>query len=226
MPYKSLFIAFSIAIIAFITIGSLVLWFIWPDSFIPRTITQSFSGEEQSDTAPVAAAPIPTIDSDALYAALFAKLGATKVDFAQISSANNNQYSSVFALYAQDVADYKKLFPQSPSPALGIAFKDLNGDVVSDAIVYENLSGIACGSAGCAVEVYRKQGNTWNNILSTLGSDIVGVADSKTSGFNDLFISTDGEAGAVLVVKYVWNGSRYERSSTAAIWNGSTFIVR
>ena len=83
-------------------------------------------------------------------------------------------------------------------------FVDLNGDNVLDAVVL--LQGMDfCGSGGCTMMVFEGGNDAMTfKSKSTVSETPIRVAASKTNGWNDLIVSSDGKDR-----RMVFDGSKY-----------------
>ncbi len=175
-----------------------------------------------SSTAPANSAPLSNLDTQ--YTALFAQAGVSVPHFLAVSSVNDPLLGAVYVLFGSDIAQDKKLYPQQGTFSMDMASVDLNGDGVPEVLVYENLHGY-CGSGGCQVYVFVKQGSSWHALLTALGSEMVGVSVHKTNGYDDLLLSVPGAVGYQTQVQwYIFNGTSYQPGSVFAMWNGTSFI--
>jgi len=166
--------------------------------------------------------PIPDLDEE--YAALYQKILAQKLAFTSVSS-SAGEIGSLYALYAADIAEAKKLFPTAASFSISVALVDLNEDGTSEAMVLEDLPGY-CGSGGCPLYIYKKEKGVWNLIYEGLSGHFIGMANAYTSGYQDLYlaVAAGGDAQGS-VMRYVWNGTTYREWSAVATWDGATFRV-
>ena len=190
----------------------------------PSTNTQTGTQNPSTNTQTPSTNTGATVDIKKEYDKVFANLSAKRVSLELVGSADGH-FGDVYKLYAADVELAKKLFPKATGYTIHIGSLDLNADGTAEVVVYEDMVGM-CGSAGCPIDVYQKSGSTYKNILSTIGSEMVGAASSKTSGFTDLLISSRGETSFKSnLIKYSWNGSLYARANVVATWDGSTFTL-
>lgn len=164
----------------------------------------------------------PSLDLDNAYTSLFNKIGAQRVSFVPVASANG-EVGSVYALYSADVALAKKTFPKLTTFPINIALIDLNKDGAAEAIIWENLPGV-CGSSGCPLEVYTKVSGTWTLLYSGQGGSTAGVSRVYTSGYADILLPITGDvAYQSKIVKYSWNGTKYAPNGVVATWDGTQF---
>lgn len=178
----------------------------------------STNGQQGSVVTPTTGA----IDSKKEYDSLFSTLKARRLILELVGSPTG-PYGSVYSLYSEDIALAKKIVPDASGYTMHMASTDLNGDGTAEVVVYEDLPGM-CGTGGCEIDVYKKNGTTYELILSALGYEYIGVASSQTNGFTDLNLSHHGETGFMTnVVKYTWSGNAYNASSTVATWDGEQF---
>jgi hypothetical protein len=168
MPYKTL-IAITVTLAL---LGGVAWWYVtYQPSATPATQNQVNGISNTPNTTNVTVGTSSTqtkpVDLAAEYDAIFTKLGAAKISFTIVTSASasDSVFGSLYALYTPDIAAAKKL-PNAPTPVLEMASGDLNGDGTPEAIVYENIPGYSCGSAGCELDVYTKKGTKWQNVLS------------------------------------------------------------
>ena len=213
---------FIVVVILVVMLG-LGAWFIWPGDQTPSESTVQdvpISGNfTQSVTVP---SPSGTINPAQEYARVFAALSATSLTFTKVASATGN-LGDVYALYTDEIAQYKQLFPTAGTAELSISSTDLNSDNVQEAVVLVDMPGY-CGSGGCPLDIYQKRDSVWQLVFTTLAYDLVGVMSTRTGGYNNLVLSVYGEPGYMTrVVVYEWDGNTYQPADTAAIWNGATF---
>lgn len=201
----------------------LVFWMSGPNTAAPSTQTNQTSVLYPSDqTSVVTTGQDQTqaqtaVDLDTAYNALFQKVVAQKIIFTQVRAPSEDA-SGVYALYAQDIEDARTSFPSASGLSIGVAMTDLNEDGTQEVLVFENLPG-ACGTAGCPFDIYKKEKGKLVNILSTLTGEYVGVSNTYTNNYVDLFLAS-GNA----VVRYVWDGKQYNPGEVMATWDGSTFV--
>ena len=220
-------------IAAVILIGGGLLWWYVASTgqigtpTIQTQTTQSSSGTNNQTTVTTQGVPTQTttqtqqvpIDINAAYAALFPQILGTQVAFVQATATSTGDMGALYKLYTSNIAANQKMYPNSAS-SIDIALVDLTEDSKPEAIVYENLLSF-CGSGGCTIDVYKKVGNTWTNIFSTAGGGVVGLSNTLTSGYLDLYLTVG--AGDT-VDRYMWNGSTYQYKEVMASWNGSLFM--
>jgi len=214
--------------------GGLAIWFF---VFMPKASSPSQPGQttqnnnggiDNSSTVtvpndttaqPSSTAQQPPADINAAYAALFPQILGTEAQFVDATATSTGDLGKLYALYAADVAADKKAYPQNPPFPIEVALVDLTDDGTPEAIVYENLPSF-CGTGGCTLDIYKKTGSTWAKVFSTSGGGVVGLSNTLTNGYLDLYL-TVGQGDTV--DRYTWNGSTYQFKETMAIWNGSTF---
>lgn len=157
------------------------------------------------------------------YNDLFKKLTAQKITFANVSAESTGNVSKIYSLYKDDVAESKKLFPAATDFSIMVAASDLNGDGTAEVLVYENLLGF-CGSGGCPLDILQLKNSEWIKVSNLVGGEIVGLANTSTNGYKDLFLSMRGDTGSEsTIVRYSWDGSTYRQGATVAAWNGAAF---
>jgi hypothetical protein len=177
----------------------------------------------QDGTASSTASAMP-VDIDAQFKTLFENLSAEKIAFVP-TSPSSAAYASIMAFYSQDIAAAKKAYPQQAVMTLDVASVDLDGDAANEVIVYENLPGF-CGTAGCPLTVYKKQGSGWQTILDTVAYENIGIVGPTGGGFRNMLIPVHGDVGyQTKVERWVWSGSEYRPFGTEATWDGSAFLV-
>lgn len=173
----------------------------------------------QTPTAPVQSpAGEAIVDIEKEYERLFGQLSLQRVNFMSVDS-TQGEAGSVYALYEADVADARASFSALSSYPISVSLTDLDGDGTAEAIVVEDLPGY-CGTAGCPVEVYRREGNSWSLLFSTLAGKTVGITSTKTNGYAELYLAQGNE-----INQYVWMDGTYSPWGMVAQWNGSNFVV-
>lgn len=157
------------------------------------------------------------------FSKLFSSLGITKLTL-QLVGTTEGQFGAVYALYAGDLAVAKKMQPNAAGYPIHVAAADLGGDSASEVVVFEDMPGL-CGSGGCSIEVFKKDGSSYVPILSTLGYEFIGTGSTKTGGYADLYIAMHGSGFGYMtrLVKYAWNGSKYVPGAAVAVWDGDSF---
>ncbi len=222
MQYKVVIISATL----FVLLGGFILvwWVSRPNTAAPSTQTNQTSTSyppNQTSVETIAQSQTQAqtaVNIDAAYSALFQKILAQKVVFTQTRTAPEDT-SGIYSLYTQDIADAKKSFPAAVNLSVGIAVVDLNEDGASEALVFENLPG-TCGTAGCPLDIYKKEKEKWVNVFSTLTGENVGISNTYTNNYVDLFLAKEST-----VVRYAWDGKTYRPGEVMAIWNGTTFIA-
>jgi hypothetical protein len=159
-----------------------------------------------------------SVNLDEEYQRLFDRLGAQRLIFARVDSTQGDA-GGVYALYEADVADARASFPELGSYPISVALTDLGGDSALEAVVIEDLPGY-CGTAGCPVDIYRREGNAWTLVFSSLVGEIVGVSSTQTNGYAELYFA-QGNA----VYQYAWTDGTYVPWALTAQWDGTTFVV-
>lgn len=179
----------------------------------PGSSGQQASGG-QAPTAP---------DLDSAYGALLQKLSARKINFARVSSTAGAE-GSVYALFAADVAEAKKSFPNAKDFSLGVALADISDDGVPEALVFDDMPG-SCGTAGCLFGIYRKTATSWLPIFE-LQVQSVALANVVTNGHTDLFLGIQGNQGyQTNIRRYAWEDNGYRYKELVATWNGTAFVT-
>ncbi len=173
--------------------------------------------------------PTTTLDvnTEAEFAKTLSTLSATRIQFTAVTSASSSAMGELYDLYKNEITSYKKMFPDSPGVTLHIALVDLNGDSVQEGIVYVDPPGY-CGSAGCSLDIYKKQGKTWTQIFSTVAYDIVATLPTMSNSYKDLLLTVQGgeDLSNTRLVVYGWNTETFMEAHDAAVWNGSTFELQ
>jgi len=222
MQFKVLIISTTL----FVLLGGFILvwWMSRPNTPAPSAqINQTPTSYPSNQTSVETAAQNQTqaqtaVDLNTAYNTLFQKILAQKIVFTQVRAASEDT-SGIYSLYTQNIADTKKSFPAAVNLSVGIAITDLNEDKISEALVFENLPG-TCGTAGCPFDIYRKENGKWVNIFSTLTGENVGISNTYTNNYVDLFIAREN-----YVVRYTWDGKKYNPGEVMATWDGTTFIT-
>jgi hypothetical protein len=230
MKIQKVIITIVIAlIIALLGVGVFTIWLLKTSpqqSSSQEEPTVSTGGTTSINSNPTASgvtnAPAEP-DPKKSYDTLFKSLGAVRLGYELVGS-EEGHFGDVYKLYASDIALSKKVFPNATSFTIEVGSVDLDGDGINEIVVYENLPGM-CGTGGCTIDVYKKHNTLYENILSTLGFETVGVSTGITSGYKDLLISHIGETGFMSsVVKYSFSGSAYAEIGSVATWDGQTFV--
>lgn len=165
------------------------------------------------------------IDFEQVYAALFQKLNAQKIAFTAVSASSTGNVADIYALYKADVAESMQLSPGETDFSIQVAAVDLNADGTPEALVYEDLPGF-CGTGGCTLDIYQLQKSKWVKVSSLLAGGDIGLANTSTEGYTDLFLSVAGDIGSQTdVVRYSWDGTEYQPGAAVAAWNGTTFDI-
>jgi hypothetical protein len=90
------------------------------------------------------------------------------------------------------------------------AFRDLNGDGISEALVYL-LGNNWCGSGGCNLLILQRAGDSWKVITSmTITNPPIRVLDSTVNGWHSLGVWVKGggiHPGYEAVMRF--NGKKY-----------------
>jgi len=99
---------------------------------------------------------------------------------------------------------------------IGIAFVDLNGDGVDEAIVFGPVSRDWCGTGGCEIAVYEQRGRRWTLKCSTgVSHDPIGILTTRHFGWRDLAVLVAGGGivpGYRAVLSY--NGKCYPQNAS------------
>jgi hypothetical protein len=92
----------------------------------------------------------------------------------------------------ESVRKYLQSRDNDKSTHYSLAFRDLNGDGVPEAIVY--LIGKQwCGSGGCNLLVFQKSGASWKLITKmTITNPPIRMIDTKTNGWHNLGVWVQG----------------------------------
>ena len=104
------------------------------------------------------------------------------------------------------VTHQDSLSDQELIDTLGAAFDDLDDDGSDELVILFSPEFGACGSGGCAVEIYRKVDSRWQNIggFRDDGEDFT-VLDHTDGGFHAIA----GSAGSLGNIYARWNGKEY-----------------
>src|SRR3989344_9023243 len=221
--------------ILLVVLGGFFLVFSWfsTPSAVPNTQTPpsggsySGGGSNQSSVeipSPASGQEPPVLDIPAAYTVLFDKILAKKVLFTRVSSSTGTgEMGSIYNLYTKDVADSKELFPAQKDFSIGVALLDVTDDGIAEALVFEDLPGY-CGTGGCTFDIYKKQNGKWVSVYSALAQGEIGLANTITNGYQDIFLSVHSDGSPnTNEVRYVWDGKTYKAGEAMAIWDGSTF---
>src|SRR3989344_1148832 len=165
--------------------GGIALWLmLQPSPAVPpqqNEVTPGAINNQTSVTVPSSGGQTSTQDQtppniDQAYAVLFEQLLAQKVPFVTVSSAAG-ETASIYALYANDIADSKRDYPGYAEHAIQVALVDLNEDNTPEALVLVDLPGY-CGTAGCSFDVYQKSKTGWTKIFTTLTGPNIGISNT------------------------------------------------
>jgi len=97
-----------------------------------------------------------------------------------------------------------------------IAFVDLNGDGEEEAIVYI-VGSMWCGSGGCNALVLTPDGDGFDVVMdASVSRTPIGVPDTSSNGWRDLFVSIAGGGIAAGTVAMKFDGSSYPDNPTVA----------
>lgn len=228
---QSSFFKITIILLIVVTLGGGAVWWYLSGSHSPsQSNTQNPSGNlpgvpqtTTTGSSAQTATSSQTTSTGLDIIALFKKLNAQQVLFTSASATSTGNVANLYKLYASDVAESKKLYPSVTYSTIDIGAVDLNNDGTPEAFVYENLLGF-CGSGGCSVDIYQLKKGVWVKISSLLGSEDLGISNTSTKGFNDLFLTVHGDIGAQSqVMRYVWDGTTYQPGTPVATWNGASY---
>lgn len=158
------------------------------------------------------------------YEALFNRLIAQKVAFAEVGQSSTGAEGEIYKLYADDIALDKQLFPNTEDSSIQVAMLDLNQDGVAEALVYEDLASF-CGTGGCAFEVYQKKSGAWVKIFSTASWPDIALANVIENGYFALYLPIrDNPEFGVSVWRFSWSGTTYKPGELMAHWSGEKFV--
>jgi len=97
-----------------------------------------------------------------------------------------------------------------------IAFFDLNADGNEEAIVYV-VGSMWCGSGGCNALVLTPSGDGFEVVMdASVTRTPIGVLDTATNGWRDLFVSIAGGGIAAGTVAMKFDGNSYPDNPTVA----------
>lgn len=211
------------------------LWFITPQSvgdIEPTPTVQTPTQQNPTTQVPnpqttTTEPKTPLVDVQKETSVALTKLIATKIQFVPVTASATSTLGELYGLYNETIESYKKAFPNVTDPILHIALVDLNGDEVQEGVVYVDLPGY-CGSAGCALDIYTKEGKVWNQISSLLAYDTVATLKSMSNGFKDILLSVQGTqiGSETRLAVFGWNTEEYVEAFDAAVWDGATFDIK
>jgi hypothetical protein len=221
----------GIFVTLFVVVGVFILWALLgqkgpsSDTTTPSP-TGGFTGVSQvAVTIPNGEAEARTQKIGQSYSEFFSELWATKVNFVPVTN-GSGPAGSVYAMYAADITESQKSFPQEKTFSINIALVDVTDDDVVDAIVYNTLPG-ACGSAGCPLTIYKKDKNNWVNIFNAQTVGEIGLSNTITSGHVDLILTVQsGIRYPHVVTLFVWDGKTYQANNALGYWNNGHIIKR
>jgi len=222
-------------IVAVVIVGGGLLW--WLYSLTPQDVGSAgqavqngvyYSGADNQSTVttPIIDDQTQTQTTDfpdirAAYQTLFPQILGTEVAFTQAGAASTGDLKSLYAFYANNVEEEEKAYPTAGPLVIDIALIDLTEDGTPEAIVFESLPDY-CGSGGCMLEIYKKTSGVWTKIFSSIGGGEVGLSNTITNGYFDLYLSVRDKN---TVNRYVWDGSTYQFKEVMAVWNGTSFTL-
>jgi hypothetical protein len=139
-----------------------------------------------------------------LLVALFvaSPASAQSVGDARVAAIRSTLQHALHNVARRDLSDAK----------FAVAFVDLNGDGVDEAIVYgpEASSAGWCGTGGCGIGVYVRHGSRYRLLSSTsIGWPPVGVLRTKHYGWRDITLLGSGGGISEHRDVLMYNGSRY-----------------
>ncbi|MGF1694383.1 hypothetical protein L4D20_12075 [Vibrio kyushuensis] len=111
-----------------------------------------------------------------------------------------------------DIAPHVSSATEESEPDYDVAYVDLNGDQLDDAVVL--MKGINwCGSGGCTMFIFKNRGDDFQLISkSTVTRKPISVANTETLGWKDLTVWSRGK-GLVLMS---FDGQKYPRNPSLA----------
>lgn len=227
--FKKFIFIFGLAILF---LGGILFWLLnKSSSTTPSTPTVQHSTSDfpvapqnNSNSNPVSAPPQP-VETGYSIDSLFNILSAQKVSFTRVAADASGSMAGLYDLYKKDKNIAKSLYPSNIDFSIGVSMVDLNHDGIQEAIVYEDLPGF-CGSGGCTLDIYQRNQKGWNKIFSAISGPDVGIANSSTNEYSDLFFTVHGEIKPQsTLARYIWNNNQYNSKENVAIWNGSQFTL-
>src|SRR5215472_1864137 len=128
-------------------------------------------------------------------------------------SAQTKQNPIAMSRDEESVRKYLQSRDHDKSTRYSLAFRDLNGDGIPEAIVY--LIGQQwCGSGGCNLLVFQKNGASWKLITKmTITNPPIRIIDTKTNGWHNLGVWVQGggiQPGYEAELRF--NGKTYPRN--------------
>lgn len=211
--------------------GTALVWWLMTPTTQTKTVQTGQQTAQYNNSSDTLVTPIPqtqqktVVDIEVAYVALFQKILAQRITFVAINASTTGDSKSLYALYSKDVTDAKKFSPGEDDYSIHVALVDLTDDGTAEALVLEDLSGF-CGTGGCALDIYTKKSGKWTKIYSTVAQGNIGLSNTLTNGYRDLFLTVFGIVGSESrVVRYTWDGTRYNPGEVMATWDGSTFIT-
>jgi hypothetical protein len=101
-----------------------------------------------------------------------------------------------------------------PATRVAIAFSDLNGDGMDEAVVYVMGPGW-CGTGGCDALALSLKGATYSVVMDASVSQLpISVLPAKSHGWHDLGITIAGGGGEAGVAEMKFNGKTYPDNPT------------
>jgi hypothetical protein len=222
-------ILIALLIVVLIIGAGVFLWmFLHPAPIAQTNNTGTGSQTPIGGTNPTQVVPsntsnqTPTADPVKEFDVFVSTMGAKRLALAPVSTTTGT-FGDIYKLYVGDIALSKKIQPGAVMFTIHAGSIDLNGDGVGEVVVYDDMPGL-CGSGGCTIDVYKKKGSGWENILTTLGYEGVAVSNTKALGFSNLLFTVRGEsASETTIQQYVWGGAAYGPDKAVGVWDGSAY---
>lgn len=220
-----------IVLILLVAVGGAAGWYLLQPHSSPQSgIQTSYNGGSNTTETNVTTSSSQSQtqtqalpDVEQAYQNIFKQLSATEIVFTTVDASTTGPAANIYALYAGDIAQSKKLYPATADFSIQVAAVDLNQDGTAEALVYENLPGF-CGAGGCELDIYQDEAGKWTKISSMLADGDIGLSNTASNGYLDLFLSVPGEVGSQEnIVRYTWDGTEYRASAPVATWDGSAF---
>jgi len=107
-------------------------------------------------------------------------------------------------------------YPDAGEIKYALAWNDLDGDGVDEAIVYP-IGPWFCGSGGCNTLVLKAAGPMWSKVADvSVARTPIGVLESSSSGWKDLTVAIGGGGAPSGTVVLRFDGKSYPGNASTA----------
>lgn len=98
--------------------------------------------------------------------------------------------------------------------SVAVGLVDLNGDGVNEALIYAMGPG-RCGTGGCNLWIYRQESGGYEELaMMTIANPPIGVLDTSTNGWRDLFVTAGGGGAEYGARRMRFDGETYPKNPT------------